>query len=192
MGFWSWDRRRDGPLLLTLLVVSASINVYLGLRLKRHSSLPLLTRDVTGTYVAGLDVNSLDGHLRRVTFTSDRPVVLYVFRTTCVWCERNYPNIVRLATLLANRYDVVGVSLDSPAVTREYMGRRAFMFPVYAKPSAGSVRLLGMEGTPQTVIIGRNGIVLRSWTGAYIGHIRDDVQRYLKVTLPPMPDWSSM
>jgi hypothetical protein len=42
------------------------------------------------------------------------------------------------------------------------------------------------KATPQTIVLTRKGTVLRSWTGAYAGEVRREIEEYFDVVLPPL------
>src|SRR5690606_38523071 len=46
-----------------------------------------------------------------IPLTGDLPTVIYSFTSVCGWCSSNIDNIRHLASSLAGRYRVIGVSL---------------------------------------------------------------------------------
>jgi hypothetical protein len=45
-----------------------------------------------------------------------------------------------------------------------------------------------LKGTPQTLLIDKEGRVLKNWQGAYIGLNHADIQKYFQVRLPECPN----
>ncbi len=171
--------RRVDRFLVFLLAVSLLVNVAVVWR--------FANRRVNTAAVAGPDVQvgatldplvgvSEDGRPMTVSYDGDaRPVVLYVFSPTCVWCERNVENIGTLAKSASSGFRFVGVSLSAPTETPQ----GTVDFPVIF--SDGRVPF---RSTPQTVVVGPNGRVLRSWTGAYSGSSKSEIEDYFAVRLP--------
>ena len=43
---------------------------------------------------------------------------------------------------------------------------------------------LKIGGTPQTIVLSKNGEVLKSWRGAYMSTVKDDVENFFGIRLP--------
>jgi hypothetical protein len=46
------------------------------------------------------------------------------------------------------------------------------------------MRVLGLESTPQTIIISPDGRVMKNWVGAYGESLRPEVEAYFGIKLP--------
>jgi peroxiredoxin len=172
--------RRADPVILALLALSLSANVYL-YRLQ-PASVPVITPLEAGERVPEFAAKGLGGEHVDVRFRT-RPVVLYTFSPTCGWCERNLDNAREVARRVAGRYDFIGVALDSRNA-EHYLRERQLGWRVIKDVPADVKRAYRMAGTPQTIVIGIGGVVRKAWSGAYDGKIASDVEEFFGLTLP--------
>jgi hypothetical protein len=126
-------------------------------------------------------VKSLDGAPIDITFR-DQPTILYYFSPSCGWCEKNWLNIKALVAATQGRYRFVGLS-TTPDVLAYLEGHR-LSFEVYTGMNLETARAYHFGGTPHTVVIGADGRVAHSWSGAYTGQQQGDVERAFGVVLP--------
>jgi thioredoxin-related protein len=112
-----------------------------------------------------------------------QPTVLYIFSPACVWCNRNLENIKTLAHERGNSYRFIGLSLSDDKL-KEFVEARQLNFPVYKNLSPESARLLGIEGTPQTIIVSHEGKVLKNWAGAFGPDLQPEVENFFDLHLP--------
>jgi peroxiredoxin len=166
--------------LAGVLVCSIALNLY---QTQKIHSLSASTGHSLqeGSLVPVLAVKDFDGNDIRLQ-PGKLPLILYFFSESCSWCERNTAHINELELRSRNRYRVVGVSLSSDNV-REYALRHGFVFPVYGTPSRSTLEPYKIEGTPQTVVVSPEGRVIASWTGAYNGRVRQELQQSLGIRL---------
>lgn len=137
---------------------------------------------IVGERLRPVRLETLDARPIRIDWGADgRPTVLYAFRPGCAWCKRNLAAVQALAEGIASQYRVVGVSLTRDGL-REYLNQSPFRFPVYvAGPEA---RQLKLGGTPETLVISSDGVVMNAWLGAYVAKTSDDVERKFQIKLP--------
>ena len=57
-------------------------------------------------------------------------------------------------------------------------------FPVYTGLKSDTIQALGLGGTPQTIVISPEGLVLKNWPGAYREQTQREVEDYFQVRLP--------
>jgi Redoxin len=138
-----------------------------------------------------MDAQRLDGVREQLRYDADaRPTLMYVFSPTCGWCKRNHANLKKLIEDAAGAYRIVGLSL-SPDVA-DYLKDAQLSFPVvYVRPSAEMVATYGLGTTPQTLVISREGTIIKAWDGAYIGQTKKDVEGFFKITLPGLESTDS-
>lgn len=95
--------------------------------------------------------------------------VLLFLTTTCGYCRETLPAWRQLAAALrssAEGVEVIGVSLDSPAATVEYVRKESLTFPIVELPDARMRSLYRAKGVPITLVVGDGGRVLHSRMGA--------------------------
>lgn len=123
---------------------------------------------------------------------SSRPTVLYVVTPSCVWCTRNQENFTKLAVERSGQYRFVLVSL-----TRD--GFREYLAPLKAKWGDADIQVLAglsredrdrlmLGSTPQTMVIGTDGRLLRNWVGAYTDNTLVGVENFFLLQMPGLSE----
>lgn len=112
------------------------------------------------------------------------PVVLYLFRPDCPWCERNLDNLQALLGNERQRYRLVGVSLDKTGV-RAYLRRHELHFDrVIVSVTPKEISAYDLVVTPTTLVISGQGRVLQAWYGAYSPALQRAIENYFRIRLP--------
>jgi len=108
----------------------------------------------------------LDGKTVRLSQFRGEPVLLDFWATWCVPCKETLPHTQKLASA---GYKVLTVNAGE---TREKASRflqdNGYAFPVVLDGQLEVANLLGVTAIPTFVLIGRDGGVVKQWTGA--GH----------------------
>lgn len=141
-----------------------------------------------GERVTALHVKDMSGDRSSLDFS--RPLkgtLLYYFSPNCAWCDRNGANFRALVAKLESSYQIIAYTDDLNGLPR-YIKR----FP----PSVRTVtdddqdlrRTLKLGGTPETILLGRDGVVAKNWTGAYTGETLKSVESYFRVRLPGLTE----
>jgi peroxiredoxin len=172
-------------LLATALAVSLGANVWLMRRVNDLAETTVPTPLQAGAGVPAFSATELgQGRTDTVRYDGvDRPTVLYVFSPSCVWCERNLPNVKALVQQRGKAYRFVGLSLSAEGLA-EHARAQGLPFPIYSNLSAETIRQYGLGVTPQTIVVSPEGRVLQTWRGAYGGPTLKAVERYFEATLP--------
>lgn len=129
---------------------------------------PAEPRIVEGDVVSPFRVLEQDGTETVVDASAhgNQDRLLFFFTTTCPVCRDNQPRWSELHGRVANRMDVVGVSLDDPEQTRSYLEGLEIPFRVVTVIDPQSfVREQGVDLVPLTVHVGADGAVRDSWLG---------------------------
>jgi peroxiredoxin len=132
----------------------------------------------------------LDSEGRQLVFdygSDPRKTLLLVFSPRCPYCTKNMPNWNALTLGLDEKeFRVVAVS-TVPDGVKEYAEKHGLNnIPVITTPDPKDKVAYEMNVTPQTVLIGPDGTVEKVWTGLIQGAERDDIQKYLGVSLPAL------
>lgn len=106
-----------------------------------------------------------------------------VLSPSCIWCERNRKNIDELTKAKGKDSRFVGLSLSGEQL-KEYVEEHHLNFPVYTGLKSDAIQALGLGGTPQTIVISPEGLVLKNWPGAYREQTQREVEDYFQVRLP--------
>jgi len=174
-----------------MLGVSLVLNLLLAYRIKNlNDSLVALNAPPpsleVGATVSPINAHILDGQTAVIPYDSGgQPVVLYLFTPQCPWCARNLAN---LRTLLAQKHDAyrfVALSLTDKEIN-DYAAKTQLDCPIYFNPTEESLREYKLGSTPQTIVISREGKVLKNWLGAYTGQQQSEIEQFFGITLPGM------
>ena len=186
MGVTGGKGKSGDIVLLSLLAVSLSLNVFLGWKVKKRgtTSVPSKPSTVTGSAFPPLLVRNINNVQETIEYsTSGVPTVLYLFSPTCVWCERNQANIDAVAKMRGGDYRFLTLALNEVKL-REYLDSRSTDLPVFKGLARDTMKELGLGGTPQTIVVSPEGRVIKNWSGAYGPEILSEVEVFFGVRLP--------
>lgn len=102
-----------------------------------------------------------------------RVTVLNIWATWCGPCRKEMPALQQLHRQFHERgLDVVGVNVDAPQEDRqkrieELTGRLGVEYEILLDPEQKFVRTFHAIGVPQTLLIDREGRLIRHWRGAF-------------------------
>lgn len=122
--------------------------------------------DVTGTRLAGLTYVTFDGATRDLA-TSGRPLLINMWSSTCAPCVTEMPALEKV--WLANRgeIDVLGLDhIEPPELGRAMAARTGVTYPLGRDVKGTILRDLGGSGLPYTVLVGADGTILATHSGA--------------------------
>ena len=111
-----------------------------------------------------------DGTMVSMAAWRGRPLLLNFWATWCSPCVREIPRLDRFAQAQASRgVTVLGLAVDELEPVRRFLERQPVRYPVVMVGAAGVAlsRELGNRdgGLPFSVLVGRNGRVLRRRVG---------------------------
>lgn len=174
--------------ILALLVCSVLINLFQTKKIRqlRHNLSVLKAEGQlsVGARVPPIEGRDPDGNVVSLRYQdSEKPTILYVFSPKCVWCERNFQNVTALVSGSSGNYRYVGVSLAMDTL-KDYLSTHDYGFPTYVGVSDDVMRAYKLGGTPQTIVVSREGEVLKTWSGAYTGSNKEEIESYFNTALP--------
>jgi hypothetical protein len=173
--------------LVVICSLSLLINVLQGRRIHllqvAIGSVPSRTPHTIGSTLSSFRALDLEGRGVTVDFKSvSIPTVIYIFRPSCVWCERNSRSLQSLIEQIGNKYRIVGLSLSGEGL-HEFARRHNMSFPIYlAQEDVIASLRLGL--TPETIVVSSKGTILGSWNGAYNDLTRTSLTNFFAVVLP--------
>lgn len=174
-------------LICGLLAVSAITNFLLVLKLKQlQATVSFLKSEqtiTTGMRLPPLTAQDMSGHNITIRYDeTERPTLLYVFTPACGWCKKNEDNISSLASQTVDRLRIIGVTLSQDGLV-EYVANR---FPPVKviKPDSRTTIAYKLSGTPETILVSSQGVVLRVWKGAYADSTQRELEEYFHIKLP--------
>lgn len=158
-----------GLAIASVLVIALAWQVR-QLRAERDWLLDRTTQPYAGMYVPRIPMRSIDGDGIVLGQPRGDVQVAYFFNTTCPYCLRSVPGVQDLARRIAaetgSRIELVGIAYDSPKATRAYLARHRFDFPVVASTDRRTSMLFRARSIPTFLVIGRDGRIRHSKTGA--------------------------
>jgi peroxiredoxin len=177
-----------GSILTMLVCCSVILNLFLARevrKLRNTATLLAETRKLNLNDVAQpLETVDLQGRPFSISYAdSSLPTVLYIFTPDCHWCARNLENINGLAEQVKDRYRLIGISINGDGLG-EYLAQNKLNFPVYHSPSDASRLAYDMVATPTTIVISKEGRVVRIWSGAYGTDRKEEIEHFLNIRLP--------
>lgn len=179
--------RLERRMLFVLLVVSVVLNVLLARKINQLTSAqnaPTTERQLkVGTQVPVFQVTDLTGQLQTVAYDHGKPTVLYIFTPSCSWCIRNMDNLNELVTRKSDEYRFIGLALEKEGLS-EYAARYGLTMLIYTGLSNETLRAYKIGGTPQTIVVSPEGMIIQNWNGAYTGDQQKQVELYFGINLP--------
>jgi len=179
----SW--RFEKAIVLVVLCGSVGLNAVLANRLARLIK-PVAAAPgylAVGEKAPSLKLLDTEGMELTVDFAK-APVatVLYVMSPSCPWCARNRPNVVAAEAATRDRFRWIAITPTGDGVP-ELVAKQPPTFPLFVatEDTRSQYRLRTL---PETIVIGKNGVVLQNWGGAYGDDISNEVERYFEIKLP--------
>jgi peroxiredoxin len=138
-----------------------------------------------GEHLPPLEASDLQGNKVTIEYSKpSTPTLLYVFRPSCIWCQRNAALANALSRQVSKRYGMIGISIEAAGL-EEYMKETQSAFPVFLA-SPDSIERYRLQSTPETILIGRDGRVIQSWNGAYTAALHSVIESTLSIHLPEL------
>lgn len=179
-------------ILAGLLMCSLGVNLLLARKvasLKAQVSLMRSERQLSeGDQVPSIPARDLQGQTAVLDYGgTNLPTVLFVITPRCQWCTKNIMNMRTLVEKAGDRYRFVALSLDSEKLT-EYVTEHKLNLPIYTELPYGPLHQYKLGGTPQTIVVSPEGVVMKTWSGAFADETQKDVESYFQVRLPGIMD----
>lgn len=188
---------RKATLLAVMVMFSGTLNVVLGLKLaslersqrlqtslKPQTSLTPVPRVKVGTPLEDIVGTDPSGTPVTIRFAGSRnPTVLLILRPGCAWCDKNMANWQALVREKSESFQFVTVSL-SPLKFKEYIEDNRLPLPAVSPSFGKNPTLNDITGTPQTIVVGPDGIVIKVWFGAFTPDVKRDVETFFEASLP--------
>jgi peroxiredoxin len=139
-----------------------------------------------GKLAADFNLKDLKGATVSLSSMRGKVVFLNVWATWCGPCREEMPSIESLYSSFRKDKDfvVLAVSQDTEGskVVRPYITKKGFDFTVLLDPSNEVGEMYGVNGIPETFIIGRDGRIVAHHVGPYDwsnADIRDALQELI-------------
>lgn len=177
--------------LFAILTSSLALNVALGWKVQgpaaRVASKGLRQRPgIQEKAVLPESIPAVDATGQRTTLKlrDDRPTVLYVLAPGCGWCKKNNANVRAMAAARSSEYRFIGLATRGEGL-QEYLTDASLGFPVFVVGKESLVAELSLQVTPQTLLVTPQGVVQKTWLGAFHAADRREVESLFRLTLPP-------
>jgi thiol-disulfide isomerase/thioredoxin len=186
-GFLEWleERRTEGlGAVLSLLLIAAGLGglVWIGWRAWTGGG---GSSSFVGRNVSAVSLVDADGNSVRVGDLDGKVVVLDFWATWCPPCRMSLPEVAALQAKQGDDYAVLPVSLDqggfrdvAPFLKQNPQLGLAAVVPADLRALMGQVGTI--EAIPTTLVVGRDGKVVRAWSGYSPGHLERELRAALK------------
>jgi peroxiredoxin len=150
--------------IIVVLAIETAVLVYQNNELKANDGMLIgeIKADV------GFPLSEINSLMGSGQISDNRGKLIYVFTTTCPYCERNLVRWNDIATVAtANGLEVIGISLSSVEQTKAYANEHHVTFPIYVASNPKSFRSEHrIKGVPITMVCSKNQVVDKLWIGA--------------------------
>lgn len=130
-----------------------------------------VTAPYAGMYVPTIAAPGVDGRSYTLGAAQGQPQALFFFTTTCPYCRRSAPTVVRAARQLqANlpgRPQLLGVCHCDPAQAARYAHVHGFDFPVVTLTDRRALMLFRARNVPLVMAVDGEGRVRHSHVGLF-------------------------
>jgi peroxiredoxin len=121
---------------------------------------------LTGAPAQSFDVRRTDGVTDSLANHRGQVVLMNLWATWCPPCQEEMPALERFARQNAGRVTVIGVDQgEAASVASDFAKRHGVTFPILVDEKQEYGRAYAAVGLPTTVIIGRDGHVVRGIDG---------------------------
>jgi thiol-disulfide isomerase/thioredoxin len=122
---------------------------------------------LAGAPAQSFDVRRTDGRVDSLAAHRGQVVLMNLWATWCPPCREEMPALQAFARAYAGRVVVLGVDQgEAAAVAAAFAGERGVTFPILVDEHQQYGRTYQGVGLPTTVIVGRDGRVVRGIDGA--------------------------
>ncbi len=134
-----------------------------------------------GDHVRPIKVQSLSGGTSELSYTDpSKKYLLFVLSTTCPHCEKTFPLWRMIATNVKPELcSVVGISIHSFEETKKYVDVNQPNFNIVVVADTSFKRVYKINGVPETILIGGNGVVEKTWIGELTTEQTNEIQKLL-------------
>lgn len=182
--------KRPVLFLIVLLLCSTCLNIVLARKINGlNTGIAYLKAELSsarglkaGDNAPPIRATDPDGQTASIEFIgSGNPSVLYIFTPECAWCKENLESTRTLIDQTRDTHRFIGLSLSLGGL-KGYVIQNQIDFPVYS--ANGETALAYNGGTPRTLVVSGNGVILKSWFGAYRGEVQREIEAYFGIRLP--------
>src|SRR5215475_2093953 len=113
-----------------------------------------------GSQAPSFSLSELDGKVRQLRL--NKPALLVFFETDCPTCQLTIPYLNRLAQALDGKAEVIGISQDGEAATRELVEQAPIKFTVVLDRDLSVSREYDPEAVPTLFLIDGGGKIART------------------------------
>ena len=172
--------------LAVLLVVSAGVNMVQAYRLSLAGDCRPLASRIARSAPAAVAGVSLDGNPVYRAVAGSVPTVVYYFRSTCTWCQRNWANIEALHRAADGRYRVLALSAETGL--QAYAKARGLSLELLEGVNPETLGVFGFSVTPDMVVVSPEGQITHEWRGAFTPRMARQVEDLFGLQLPGLSD----
>lgn len=122
--------------------------------------------DPSGQKLGKLTYTTFDG-VTRTLGTDGKPLLINIWYSTCTPCIAEMPALEKVWQSERDRIDILGLDYyESPDLGQAMADRTGVTYPLGRDTKGTILRALGGSGLPYTVLVGEDGTILATHSGA--------------------------
>jgi peroxiredoxin/uncharacterized membrane protein YphA (DoxX/SURF4 family) len=138
-------------------------NVELKNRIYTLSSKQILS---IGEKVKALNLTNTEGKTINYNYNNFNMTLLFIMKYGCSICKENQNNWKYInSEIKGQSVKVFAISIDSLDLVKKLIQDYGVSYPVYSNPSIDFQRNFKLILIPQTILVDKNGFVLKTWRG---------------------------
>ncbi|HSR66478.1 MAG TPA: TlpA disulfide reductase family protein [Acidobacteriota bacterium] len=118
-----------------------------------------------GEEVPAVVAKATDGSETTVDFQGQQDTLLFIFNTTCPVCKNNQGNWKDVYQRASDRYNIVGISLDTEEATAAYIEEFQLPYQVVFPDPQEFAKNFKVSAIPTTIHVGKDGKVKSTTLG---------------------------
>jgi peroxiredoxin len=154
--------------LVVVVVLVVAVLLMVLLQKERHSALTTSRPIQPGLEAPNFAFPDLSGNNVSLSDHRGKVVLVNVWATWCLPCREEMPSMQRLyERFKGENFEILAVSIDSKGreVVAPFMRKMSLSFPALLDPEETISPLYGITGVPETFIIDKDGILVKTIIG---------------------------
>jgi hypothetical protein len=170
--------------LVIVLVLSLSGNVFLGWEVQALKGKVPMREAKINISLPAENATDLAEETSPLKLDLTRKNILYIFKPNCVWCGANWNAIRALYAQGNSSVNFIGISTTKVDLSG-YLKQYPLPFPVYVVDDKLFLSQIDFRGTPQTLLVTPQGIIIHNWVGAYDSSTVNAISKAVGLLGPP-------
>jgi thiol-disulfide isomerase/thioredoxin len=159
--------KRNILIFVAIAILFCAIGVYFGVQ--RHT--PASPESVAAANLFTQDLPDAGGQISALSQWKGKPLIVNFWATWCAPCVEEMPELNALqAEIAPQNIQIIGIGIDSADNIAKFAQKYNISYPLYVAGTGATalLRQFGNQtgGLPFTVLIGRDGVVKKTYLGS--------------------------